>query len=75
MQVGQFTVAKGKTLSCQSGFFFFLPRAVESRNEPFSENSAGPDLKLTVALNKSCISNMQKGVLESYSLEMLAMES
>ena len=49
MQAGQFTVAKRKALSCQICVIFFLPRAVESRNEPFSENSAGPDLKLTVA--------------------------
>jgi hypothetical protein len=40
---------RGRVYVVKSVLIFFLPRAVESRNEPFSENSAGPDLKLTVA--------------------------
>ena len=46
MPVAQFvTVAKVEAAKS----LLFFTQAVESRNEPFAENSDGPDLKLTVA--------------------------
>ena len=47
MPVAQFvTVAK---VEAAKSLLFFFTQAVESRNEPFAENSDGSDLKLTVA--------------------------
>jgi len=50
MPVAQFvTAAKEESIRVAKSLLFFFTQAVESRNEPFAENSDGSDLKLTVA--------------------------